>query len=936
MIELYNLTNGENWYDNTNWLSEEPIENWFGIEVWGNGRIKEISLFENNLDGTLPSSFAIIDEIEFIDLSFNLLTGYLADDIWSLENLRYLFLYENSLSFTIDEKILQLSSIIMLDLSYNDASGEIPTNIGSLINIDILGLIGCSLTGEIPESIGDLEFLSGLNLSENSLSGEIPNSFWNLSNLQYLDLSYNNLTGEIPAEIGNLNMLFSLSLGSNSFYGELPNELFQISLMDISLHSNNFSGEILHDIVLANPYIWEFDISFNYFTGNIPQFIGDFEEIHWLDISYNNFLGEVPESLWTINSLESINLGGNYLTGNLPFSVGGLTNLFELDLKFNFFEGEIPEGIWGLENLLVLNLWDNNFSGEISENIGNLLNVYHLDLSGNQLTGAVPASLSNLEYLESLYLERNFLNFANDDCSDITVSGPFWINNNSFTYEDLLNLPSATNIDPQRIIQLDTSFHLLNTAPINYQLLFDLQIENNTYYWYRDGEYFNSNTDGTLEIIEELDGQEHYYYAEITNSNFPDMFLVTDSIHVLTANECGIVAEFNYNNIDCQEIQFFDATNTNGSGIVSWLWSFDDPDSGSNNQSTLQNPVHTFITNKTEFNVKLITEDNNNCRDTIVKNVSPYLPSTISGYVTYSDTNIVRDGYVLAYLLSDGVISTKVDSVKIEDDGRYYLNNVQTCVDYIITAIPNSETYTNIMPRWHYDAFYWFDATPISIEFDEIIVHNIDIDLFDFTPNIIGSSSISGGVYYTSYKGEPVKNIDVILEYDAPEEKEDIVVGHKITNETGEWSFAELGEGEFKIKIDIPGLEMDSVYTVSINEPNTLITNLNYYVDTNRGIITEQTGIEEISNNAFSVSIIPNPNNGQFLIEIQNNTGAKNVIKQIEIFSIDGIPQRNFQIKEIIKDQFDYRINMSNLKSGVYIIKVLTKESQTIKKFIVE
>jgi Leucine-rich repeat (LRR) protein len=45
---LYNATGGENWANNENWLSEEPLDDWFGVTV-SDGRVTELALDDNQL-----------------------------------------------------------------------------------------------------------------------------------------------------------------------------------------------------------------------------------------------------------------------------------------------------------------------------------------------------------------------------------------------------------------------------------------------------------------------------------------------------------------------------------------------------------------------------------------------------------------------------------------------------------------------------------------------------------------------------------------------------------------------------------------------------------------------------------------------------------------------------------------------------------------------
>jgi len=63
LIDLYNATGGDDWIDNTNWLSDEPVSEWYGISVEGD-HVVRISLSGNNLIGTVPESFQDLDYVQ--------------------------------------------------------------------------------------------------------------------------------------------------------------------------------------------------------------------------------------------------------------------------------------------------------------------------------------------------------------------------------------------------------------------------------------------------------------------------------------------------------------------------------------------------------------------------------------------------------------------------------------------------------------------------------------------------------------------------------------------------------------------------------------------------------------------------------------------------------------------------------------------------------
>ncbi len=69
-------------------------------------------------------------------------------------------------------------------------------------------------------------------------------------------------------------------------------------------------------------------------------------------------------------------------------------------------------------------------------------------------------------------------------------------------------------------------------------------------------------------------------------------------------------------------VQFTDASFANGGGnIISWVWNFGDPLSGSSNASSLQNPQHIFTTGDSTYSVRLIVQNFDGCVDTVIKQV---------------------------------------------------------------------------------------------------------------------------------------------------------------------------------------------------------------------------------------------------------------------------------------------------------------------------
>ncbi|KAH9541704.1 hypothetical protein CY35_14G079300 [Sphagnum magellanicum] len=117
----------------------------------------------------------------------------------SQNNIIYLNLGNQGLSGTLAPQIGNLPFLQNLYLQNNSISGEIPATIGQLTNLTTLFLYANNFTGEIPSAIGNLSGLKLLKVNNNSLDGSIPSSISNIPSLQTLDVSFNNLSGQIPS-----------------------------------------------------------------------------------------------------------------------------------------------------------------------------------------------------------------------------------------------------------------------------------------------------------------------------------------------------------------------------------------------------------------------------------------------------------------------------------------------------------------------------------------------------------------------------------------------------------------------------------------------------------------------------------------------------------------------------------------------------------------
>ena len=433
LVALYNATDGPNWVDNHNWLSDAPIHEWSGVGVDEYGRVtnlylggrqmtgelppelgsldslREIRLGTNSLSGGIPEELGNLTSLTHLHLDTNWLSGEIPPELGNLTNLTELLLYGNQLSGEIPPELGDLSRLTALDLGYNQLSGGIPPELGRLTNLTVLHLDGNHLSGEVPAELGNLSSLTWLQLENNRLSGEIPSSLGSLSNLQSLYLFSNNFSGDIPPELGDLSSLTNLVLSDNNLSGDIPPELGNLSnLTGLWLRANHLSGEIPPELGnlsnLLNLFLQD-----NNLTGEIPAELGNLSNLRYLRLWRNDLSGGIPPELGRLSNLLQIHLGFNQLTGEIPPELGNLSNLNVLSLSGNELAGDIPPELGSLSNLTELWLQENRLSGQIPPELGNLSNLELLVVWENQLTGEIPPVLGSLTGLEALDASRNRL-----------------------------------------------------------------------------------------------------------------------------------------------------------------------------------------------------------------------------------------------------------------------------------------------------------------------------------------------------------------------------------------------------------------------------------------------------------------------------------------------------------------------------------------------
>ena len=75
LVALYNATDGANWHNNDNWMSNAPMGEWHGVTTDSDGRVTYLKLHNNQLTGGIPVELGDLTYLRWLGLNHNQLTG---------------------------------------------------------------------------------------------------------------------------------------------------------------------------------------------------------------------------------------------------------------------------------------------------------------------------------------------------------------------------------------------------------------------------------------------------------------------------------------------------------------------------------------------------------------------------------------------------------------------------------------------------------------------------------------------------------------------------------------------------------------------------------------------------------------------------------------------------------------------------------------------
>ena len=444
LIALHEATGGPSWTNGGNWLTDAPLEEWFGVRADVDGRVVSLDLRLNGLKGPIPRELGGLAELETLILFENELTGSIPPELGALAKAKLVVLAENQLSGPIPAELGGLADVEELHLNGNGLT-SVPPELGGLAELAVLSLASNGLTS-VPPELGGLAKLEELHLFFNGLTS-VPRELGALGSLRWLDLEGNQLTS-LPRELGALGSLRWLFLQSNQL-ASVPAELGGLAeLAVLSLASNELTSLPAELGGLAELAV--LSLASNELT-SLPRELGALGSLRFLFLQSNQ-LASVPGELGGLAELAVLSLASNELT-SLPQELSELDNLQELYLDGNRLT-DIPPGLgrgasakrlashatelpsfserwsesdhpWRLDSdehqltfvarnqnklgtlLARMGLDGNRSSPAMRSRVGSFASLEILDLSSNEMSGSLPAGLVELTGLTSLSVADN-------------------------------------------------------------------------------------------------------------------------------------------------------------------------------------------------------------------------------------------------------------------------------------------------------------------------------------------------------------------------------------------------------------------------------------------------------------------------------------------------------------------------------------------------
>lgn len=222
------------------------------------------------------------------------------------------------------------------------------------------------------------------------------------------------------------------------------------------------------------------------------------------------------------------------------------------------------------------------------------------------------------------------------------------------------------------------------------------------------------------------------------------------------------------------------------------------------------------------------------------------------------------------------------ETVELDTGGHFQFSNIIGGGDFLVHATPDADAFPFNLPTYYGDSIYWQDAATLTVLGDTSIVINTRNDSLAYL--LTGLGNISGSIWENLGGAKTMElssGIKVILE----QNPSGTVARHTYTNALGQYAFTDLPTSNYRIKVDIPAIWMDSTYYIYYSIGDTTIENLDFYYDSTYIYIFNTSSVNDWEEmESFDITVYPNPfseNTFLYLTNVSPGYNCEVVIRDI-------------------------------------------------------